>query len=138
MSLRKRLWSALSLLVILATVLAGCVAPGAAPATGGASSAPAAEGPKGTLTVGLTTDIASIEVPNAPERQSANAAWTLYDALVFPEAPIHFNHLRIILMAPRRPKTPLIRPSVAFPAHVLAFFASLPQGRPIAGPDDER
>ena len=86
MSLRKRLWSALSLFAILAIVLAGCVAPGAAPATGGASSAPAAEGPKGTLTVGLTTDIASIEVPNAPERQSANAAWTLYDALVFPEA----------------------------------------------------
>ncbi len=85
MILGKRLWTALSLLVVLATSLAACAAP-AAPVTGGASSAQAvAEGPKGTLTIGLTTDIKTVELPNAPERQTANAAQTMYDSLVFPE-----------------------------------------------------
>ena len=78
-----------SLIFILALV-AGCAVPAAAPtgSTGGDSSAaaPAAEGPQGTLTIGLTTDIAAIEVPYSPERQAANASWTMYDALAFPEA----------------------------------------------------
>lgn len=41
---------------------------------------------QGTLTIGLTTDIAAIEVPYAPERQADNASWTLYDSLVYPAA----------------------------------------------------
>jgi peptide/nickel transport system substrate-binding protein len=41
--------------------------------------------PKGTLAVGLTTNVAAIEVPYAPERQSANASWTMFDSLIFPE-----------------------------------------------------
>ena len=85
----RKVWLFTTLLLILGLLMTAC-AP--APATGGAASgqtqsaAPAAEGPKGTLTIGLTTDIAAIEVPYAPERQAANASWTLYDGLVFPEA----------------------------------------------------
>lgn len=86
----RKLWLFTTLLLILGLLVTAC-AP--APAPGGAAggqtqpaAAPAAEGPKGTLTVGLTTDIAAIEVPYAPERQAANASWTLYDGLVFPEA----------------------------------------------------
>lgn len=42
--------------------------------------------PKGTLTIGLTTVVANLEQPYAPERQSSNASWTLFDSLIFPEA----------------------------------------------------
>ena len=42
--------------------------------------------PKGTLTIGLTTVVANLEQPYAPERQSSNTSWTLFDSLVFPEA----------------------------------------------------
>ncbi|MEZ4730132.1 MAG: ABC transporter substrate-binding protein [Caldilineaceae bacterium] len=85
----QKLWTTLILLLVLTIGLAGCAAPAAAP-TGGATgeeqaAAPAAEGPQGTLRIGLTTDIAAIESPYAPERQADNAAWTLYDGLVFPE-----------------------------------------------------
>lgn len=88
MFMRKRLWTALSLLLITAWVLTACVPAPAAPSTGGAATGAqqAAEGPKGTLTVALTTDIAAVELPYAPERQSANASQPLYDSLVFPEA----------------------------------------------------
>lgn len=41
--------------------------------------------PKGTLTIGLTTIVAALEQPYAPERQSSNASWTMFDSLVFPE-----------------------------------------------------
>ncbi len=40
--------------------------------------------PAGTLTVGLTTAVTSIEMPYAPERQSANASWTMFDSLLYP------------------------------------------------------
>ncbi|MBL8058330.1 MAG: ABC transporter substrate-binding protein [Anaerolineales bacterium] len=40
--------------------------------------------PVGTLRIALTTDIAAIEFPQAPERQAANASWTLYDSLIAP------------------------------------------------------
>ena len=82
----RRVWSLLSLILIMAFLLVACVP--AAPAATGGSAAPAAaaEGPKGTLTIALTTDIAAIEVPYSPERQAANASWTLYDGLIFPEA----------------------------------------------------
>ena len=86
---KRNFWAALSLLLILTTVLTACVPASPAPATGSTANtqaAPAAEGPQGTLTIGLTTDIAAIEVPYSPERQAANASWTMYDALVFPEA----------------------------------------------------
>lgn len=80
----------ISLIFIVALVVAGCAVPAAAPtgSTGGEqeSAAPAAEGPQGTLTIGLTTDIAAVEGPYSPERQAANASATLYDTLVFPEA----------------------------------------------------
>lgn len=84
---RQRFWLLLSLIFVFAVVLAGCAVPAAAP-TGGAqeSAAPAAAGPQGTLTIGLTTDIAAVEGPYSPERQAANASATLYDTLVFPEA----------------------------------------------------
>jgi peptide/nickel transport system substrate-binding protein len=58
-------------------------APTEAPA---ATEPPAAEGPQGTLTIGLTTNVTALEQPYAPERQSDNASWTLFDALAFPEA----------------------------------------------------
>ena len=62
-----------SLIFILALV-AGCAVPAAAPtgsAGGDSSTAAPAEGPQGTLTIGLTTDIAAVEVPYSPERQAA-------------------------------------------------------------------
>jgi peptide/nickel transport system substrate-binding protein len=82
----RRSATGLSLLLIV-LLLVACAAP-VAPATGGESAAAPAEatGPQGTLTIGLTTDIATVELPYAPERQSSNAAQTLYDTLVFPEA----------------------------------------------------
>ncbi len=81
----RRLWAILSLIFVFTLVVAGCAAPATAP-TGSTSDQPAAEGPQGTLTIGLTTNIAVIEVPYAPERQTANAAWTMFDGLVYPEA----------------------------------------------------
>jgi peptide/nickel transport system substrate-binding protein len=75
--------------LLLTLLITACAAP-AAPATGGetetAAGEQAAAGPQGTLTIGLTTDIATVELPYAPERQSSNAALTLYDTIVFPEA----------------------------------------------------
>ncbi|MEZ4864665.1 MAG: ABC transporter substrate-binding protein [Caldilineaceae bacterium] len=88
---KSRLGLLLSLLLMAALAFAACTTP-AAPATAGntggeqPAAAPAASGPQGTLRIGLTTDIAAIEVPYAPERQAANAAWTMFDALVYPEA----------------------------------------------------
>jgi peptide/nickel transport system substrate-binding protein len=39
--------------------------------------------PAGTLTIGLTTAVTSIELPYAPERQSINASWTMFDSLTY-------------------------------------------------------
>ncbi len=39
--------------------------------------------PKGTMTVAVTTDIAALEVPRAPERNAFLVSWTLYDSLLF-------------------------------------------------------
>ncbi len=39
--------------------------------------------PKGTLTAAVTTDIAALEVPRAPERNAFLVAWTMYDSLVY-------------------------------------------------------
>jgi peptide/nickel transport system substrate-binding protein len=88
MRIVQRLWArALALGLVVTLALAACAAPGALPAAGEQpAAAPAAEGPGGRLTIGLTTNIATVEVPYAPERQSNNAAQTLYDTLVFPEA----------------------------------------------------
>jgi len=85
----QKLWTVITCLLVFTVGLAGCAAPATAP-TGGAAgeeqaAAPVAEGPQGTLRIGLTTDIAAIESPYAPERQADNASWTLYDGLVFPE-----------------------------------------------------
>jgi peptide/nickel transport system substrate-binding protein len=82
--------------LLLALLLAACAAPAAAPATGSEGESTTAEqsttdGPQGTLTIGLTTDIATVEMPYAPERQANNAAQTLYDTLVFPEADGTFS-----------------------------------------------
>jgi len=57
----------------------------AAPVAAATPTAAAAK-PKGTLTVALSTDIAAIELPQAPERQAANAASTMYDGLLYPTA----------------------------------------------------
>ncbi|MBX3014872.1 MAG: ABC transporter substrate-binding protein [Caldilineaceae bacterium] len=82
----KRLWTLLTLLAVLAVSLAACTVPAAAPtSSAGPETTAPAEGPQGTLTIALTTDIAAIESPYAPERQADNASWTLYDGLVFPE-----------------------------------------------------
>lgn len=91
MLIPKPIWKVSVIFLVLALALTACAPPaptGSAPAaTGGESqAAPATEGPQGTLTIGLTTDIAAIEAPYAPERQAANASATLYDTLVFPEA----------------------------------------------------
>ncbi|RIK43383.1 MAG: hypothetical protein DCC55_05865 [Chloroflexi bacterium] len=84
----KRRWArAMTLCLVFTLALAACATPAAAPTTGEQpASAPATEGPTGRLTIGLTTDIATVELPYAPERQSTNAAQTLYDTIVFPEA----------------------------------------------------
>ncbi len=74
MHTHRQLWKVISLFIVVALALAAC-----APAT---APAPVAEGPKGTLTIGLTTDIGAIEVPFAPERQATNASWSMYDSLV--------------------------------------------------------
>jgi peptide/nickel transport system substrate-binding protein len=41
--------------------------------------------PEGTLTIGLTTNVTALEQAYAPERNSGNASWTMFDSLVFPE-----------------------------------------------------
>jgi peptide/nickel transport system substrate-binding protein len=103
----RKIWSALSLALIGVLVLTAC-GPGATPQVIRETqvvvetqvvketqiveqevvitATPEPFKPEGRLTVGLTTDIAAIEVPYAPERQAANASWTLYDALAFPTA----------------------------------------------------
>jgi peptide/nickel transport system substrate-binding protein len=86
MRITQCLW-ARALALGLVVLLAACAAPAAVPTTGEQpAAAPAAVGPSGRLTIGLTTDIATVELPYAPERQSTNAAQTLYDTIVFPEA----------------------------------------------------
>jgi peptide/nickel transport system substrate-binding protein len=88
------LWKVFSAVAIAAIALAAC-APGATPTPQVVretqivqqqvvvTPTPEPFRPKGTLTVGLTTDIAAIEVPYAPERQAVNASWTMYDSLVY-------------------------------------------------------
>lgn len=85
---KQKVWLASVLLLVFTLVFAGCTAPAPTSSEGGepaADSSAASDEPQ-ILTVGLTTDIAAIELPYAPERQATNASWTLYDALVFPEA----------------------------------------------------
>jgi len=92
-------WRVASLITITAVVLAGC-APAATPTAEVVreteivtvretqiveqvvTATPEPFKPQGTLTIGLTTDIAAIEVPYAPERQATNASWTMFDSLV--------------------------------------------------------
>lgn len=94
----------LSWLVVAATVLAACAAPTpevvketsvvvqtqvvkeTQVVESVVTATPEPFKPTGTLTIGLTTDIAAIEVPYAPERQAANASYTMYDTLIFPKA----------------------------------------------------
>ncbi len=102
---RRKLWNIVSALVAAALVLAAC-APAATPQViketevvtvketqivketqvVTITATPEPFKPQGKLTVGLTTDIAAIEVPYAPERQADNASKTMYDSLVFPTA----------------------------------------------------
>jgi peptide/nickel transport system substrate-binding protein len=97
------LWKIVSALAIAALMLAGC-APAVAPTAEVVkqteivtvketqiveqvvTATPEPFKAQGTLTIGLTTDIAAIEVPYAPERQADNASWTMYDSLVYPAA----------------------------------------------------
>jgi len=103
----RKIWSALSLALIGVLVLTAC-GPGATPQVIRETqvvietqvvretqiveqevvitATPEPFKPEGRLTVGLTTDIAAIEVPYAPERQADNASWTMYDALAYPTA----------------------------------------------------
>jgi peptide/nickel transport system substrate-binding protein len=103
----RKIWSALSLLMVGALVLAACGPAGTPQVIRETqvvvetqvvretqiieqevviTATPEPYKPEGRLTVGLTTDIAAIEVPYAPERQASNASWTMYDALAFPTA----------------------------------------------------
>jgi peptide/nickel transport system substrate-binding protein len=103
----RKIWSALSLLMVGALVLAACGPAGTPQVVRETqvvvetqvvretqiveqevviTATPEPYKPEGRLTVGLTTDIAAIEVPYAPERQASNASWTMYDALAFPTA----------------------------------------------------
>ncbi|MEZ4711330.1 MAG: ABC transporter substrate-binding protein [Caldilineaceae bacterium] len=85
---KQKSWLALALLLVIALVMAGCTTPAPTASEGGeqaADSSTASAEPK-VLTIGLTTDIAAIELPYAPERQATNASWTMYDSLIFPEA----------------------------------------------------
>ena len=108
MSSTKHFWKAASLALIGALLLAAC-APAATPVVEiqtqvvretqivqqtqvveqqvevVITATPEPFQPKGTLTVGLTTIVANLENPYAPERNSANVSWTLFDSLVFPE-----------------------------------------------------
>jgi peptide/nickel transport system substrate-binding protein len=108
MSSTKHFWKAASLALIGALLLAAC-APAATPVVEiqtqvvretqivqqtqvveqevevVITATPEPFQPKGTLTVGLTTIVANLEQPYAPERNSSNASWTLFDSLVFPE-----------------------------------------------------
>jgi peptide/nickel transport system substrate-binding protein len=55
----------------------------AAEPTTAAAAAPADSQAKGTLRVATTTDIGAIEVPNAAERNAINAAWTMFDGMLW-------------------------------------------------------
>jgi len=96
--------NALSLLVIAATVLAACAPPTpqvvketsvvvqtqvvkeTQVVEAVVTATPEPFKPEGTLTIGLTTTVTAIELPYAPERQSINASWTMFDALVYQAA----------------------------------------------------
>jgi peptide/nickel transport system substrate-binding protein len=96
--------NALSLLVIAATVLAACAPPTpqvvketsvvvqtqvvkeTQVVEAVVTATPEPSKPEGTLTIGLTTTVTAIELPYAPERQSINASWTMFDALVYQAA----------------------------------------------------
>jgi peptide/nickel transport system substrate-binding protein len=64
----------------VAPTLAPTTAPTEPPASTGA---PTASGPQGTLRVALTTQPNSLDVDNAAERNAINAAWQMYDSLVW-------------------------------------------------------
>ena len=109
MTSSKILWKALSLALISVLLLAACAPAAATPQVVVqtqvvretqivnqtqvveqevevvVTATPEPFQPKGTLTIGLTTVVANLEQPYAPERQSSNASWTLFDSLVFPE-----------------------------------------------------
>ncbi|MCC6454546.1 MAG: ABC transporter substrate-binding protein [Caldilineaceae bacterium] len=82
-----------AVLLLLVLLLAACARPAqpAAPATSAGSTpatAPAATGGENTtgekvLTVALTTIPNSLDMPKAAERNASNAAWQLYDSLLF-------------------------------------------------------
>jgi peptide/nickel transport system substrate-binding protein len=110
----KRSWKAISLALVGMLLLAAC-APGATPVVEiqtqvvretqivnqtqvveqevevVVTATPEPFQPKGTLTIGLTTVVAALEQPYAPERQSSNASWSMFDSLIFPEADGTFS-----------------------------------------------
>jgi peptide/nickel transport system substrate-binding protein len=76
-------------LMLLVLLLAACTAPAApsaAPSATGAAaqeSAPATSSGEKVLTIALTTIPNSLDMPKAAERNASNAAWQLYDSLLF-------------------------------------------------------
>ena len=101
MSVQKRIAIMVRLALILFVVLVAC-APAAVPTPAvptpekvtvketvivqqqvPVTATPEPPKPKGTLTVAVTTDIAALEVPRAPERNAFLVAWTMYDSLVY-------------------------------------------------------
>lgn len=79
-----RLFLIFSLLMVAALTLSACAAPAPAaqPAAQPAPPAAAPAGPK-TLTVALTTIPNSLDMPKTAERNASNAAWQLYDSLLW-------------------------------------------------------
>lgn len=72
-------------MLILALVLAACAAPAAPAQTGDQPAQPAAPASSSekVLTVALTTIPNSLDMPKTAERNASNAAWQLYDSLLW-------------------------------------------------------
>ena len=105
---KRTTWMSVSLLAALAVLFAACAPPPAptaeviretqvvretvvvqeqveVPVEVAVTSTPSPSQPQGTLTIGLTTNVTALEQAYAPERNSSNASWTMFDSLVFPE-----------------------------------------------------
>ena len=85
MHVQTRWLKILSLTLTAAILLAACAPVATDSGSQGAaeSAAPVATGPTGALRIATTTDIGAIEIPFAQERNAINAAWTMYDSLLW-------------------------------------------------------
>lgn len=70
---RQKSFTIVAVVLVLSFVLGAC---------GGSGKT---EDQSAALTIGLTTDVTTLEFPYAPERQASNASATLFDSLAYPE-----------------------------------------------------